>query len=226
MSNNSGIKQDSKELVKLWEIIQKNPEIGIPKKTEKVSYVYTDYMDKINDYQKKRLAINPDLKKYNFTNYIKIQHLLNKKPYKGSFYYDVLTGLAIAGGFTDWDDYMQKEWPNEYNELLSNPEDREPPVFFDINVCRNISKIPIGCDIIIGWYPKRYAKLRYMVDFKFQALEKNKQPYPADVFLYAEEFSVEMVEDIYNGYQMHPNIYAKYKGKLNFFDFDKKINRK
>lgn len=226
MSNNSGIKQDSKELVELWEIIQKNPEIGIPKKTEKVSYVYTDYMDKINDYQKKRLAINPDLKKYNFTNYVKIQHLLNKKPYKGSFYYDVLTGLAIAGGFTDWDDYMQQKWPEKYSDLLKPVDENEPSEpLFDLDACNKIDAFKIGKQIIVGWYPKRYVKFEYLGEYRFKFLESStRKKYTKERIMYADKFDLEMplvIDKNDMGYPMWPMIIVSYQGNKKVLNFDK-----
>lgn len=222
MSNNCGIKQGSVELDKLWKIIQKNPEIGMPRAFEKATVRYKEYMNRINAYQKKRLEINPDLKKYDFVNPIKIQQLLNKKPYKGSFYYDVLTGIAIAGGFTDWDDYMKQEWPNKYNSLLSDPED-DASLYFDISAYEDVSKIKEDSEIILGWYPKRYVKLRYLGDFKFKVLEKNRIVYTKDMFLRAQEFSIDLTRDFDKGHPIHPNIFAIYKGDMFVINFDKRI---
>lgn len=93
--------------------------------------------------------------------------LWDKEKYSSSFSYDTLNLLALIANYTNWGEYINASYPQD--EKIS-PSILNPT--FDDQKINDVEKdLTIGQIITLGWYPQRYAVVKYKGDCEFEIIE-------------------------------------------------------
>jgi len=114
-------------------------------------------------------------------------------PYENSHSNTTLHTLARCVGFKDWDDFKSKI-NNTYNPSVPSIEEVFESQREEI---RKLQKeIPNkNATYILGWYPEKYSKLKYLGGFGFEVIEsKNMKKKATETFI-SPDFSLSPVEN-------------------------------
>lgn len=138
-----------------------------------------------------------------------------------------INALVRILGYSDYAKYLNIGIEKTKNEL-SNVFD---PVLIEIN------DHLIGEEILVGWVPIHYAKLKYLGDFKFEVIETSDKSHFGKIgeILYADEFYVDFKwqceyvklyngeEKMVEGYSPYVVVKWKYNGPCDFDLIDKQV---
>lgn len=162
---------------------------------------------KYTDYEKLKELIEVQIKPEIFPEST-LKRLWSYEKYASTFNYFTLDLLSKAAGYQDWNHYIKTI--SAKNDLI--------PIFDDRKIQDAEEDLHIEEPVLLGWYPERYAKVKYLGNCEFKVIEyKGRGEDLTNKIITARWFEV-VPEWINNknghGYSMYCDIAAVLGGEI------------